>query len=83
MRTVYGNVPLKLALGWPVVASYDELNGCAQWMGGRIPTEEEARSLYSYVDSTKLKCQQSLGNTIPAVNGYVDSLTALVACLLG
>jgi hypothetical protein len=52
------------------MASYDELVGCAQFMGGRIPTMEEARSIYSYVDSLKAaKLQKSLGNTIPAVNG--------------
>jgi hypothetical protein len=70
VRTVYGTVPLKLAMGWPVVASYDELAGCAQWMGGRIPTMEEARSIYNYVESMKPEFESSLGNTIPAVNGY-------------
>jgi hypothetical protein len=70
VRTVYGTVPLKFAMGWPVVASYDELAGCAQWMGGRIPTMEEVRSIYSYVESMKPKFEKSLGNTIPAVNGY-------------
>jgi len=69
VRTVYGNVPLKFAMGWPVVASYDELAGCAQWMGGRIPTMEEARSIYKYAESKKMQFQQSLGNNIPAVNG--------------
>jgi formylglycine-generating enzyme required for sulfatase activity len=70
VRTVYGLVPLTFALDWPVMASYDELVGCAQFMGGRIPTMEEARSIYSYVDSLKAaKLQKSLGNTIPAVNG--------------
>lgn len=58
-------------MNWPVVASYDELAGCAQWMGGRIPTMEEVRSIYAYVDSRKPEFEQSLGNTIPAVNGYV------------
>ncbi|EUC45427.1 hypothetical protein COCMIDRAFT_95519 [Bipolaris oryzae ATCC 44560] len=71
VRTVYGTIPLKLAMGWPVVASYDELAGCAQWMGGRIPTMEEARSIYAYVDSIKPEFEQSLGNTIPAVNGHL------------
>ncbi|RAR01485.1 duf323 domain-containing protein [Stemphylium lycopersici] len=71
VRTVYGTVPLKLAMGWPVVASYDELAGCAQWMGGRIPTLEEARSIYSYVESMKPEFEKSLGNTIPAVNGHL------------
>jgi formylglycine-generating enzyme required for sulfatase activity len=70
VRTVYGTVPLKFALHWPVMASYDELMGCAQWMGGRIPTMEEGRSIYSYVDSIKApEISKSLGNTIPAVNG--------------
>lgn len=74
VRTVYGKIPLKLAMGWPVVASYDELAGCAQWMGGRIPTMEEVRSIYNYVDNMKMPdFEKSLGNTIPAVNGYAIS----------
>ncbi|KAL6710167.1 hypothetical protein ACN47E_009958 [Coniothyrium glycines] len=74
VRTVYGSVPLKYALGWPVIASYDELAGCAQWMGGRIPTMEEAQSLYNYVESSKTPdFEQSLKNTIPAVNGHLSN----------
>lgn len=69
VKTVYGTVPLKYALDWPVVASYDEVLGCAQWMGGRIPTLEEAKSIYTYVEALKSKELQALGNTIPAVNG--------------
>jgi L-histidine Nalpha-methyltransferase / hercynylcysteine S-oxide synthase len=72
VRTVYGSVSLQHALNWPVVASYDELAGCAQWMGGRIPTVEEARSIYNYVEQLQAKdFEQALGKTIPAVNGYV------------
>jgi len=72
VRTVYGTVPLAHALDWPVVASYDELAGCAQWMGGRIPTLEEARSIYAYVDRLKSKdFEGSLHTTIPAVNGHL------------
>lgn len=73
VRTVYGLVPLKLALHWPVFASYDELAGCAKWLDGRIPTFEEARSIYSHVDGLRLKeAEQHLGKTVPAVNGYVS-----------
>ncbi|KAJ4323572.1 hypothetical protein N0V94_001765 [Neodidymelliopsis sp. IMI 364377] len=71
VKTVYGTVPLNYALDWPVVASYDEVAGCAQWMGGRIPTMEEARSIYNYVDSSKKDELEALGNTIPAVNGHL------------
>jgi L-histidine Nalpha-methyltransferase / hercynylcysteine S-oxide synthase len=72
VRTVFGAVPLKYALEWPVMASYDELASCAKWMGGRIPTMEEARSIYEYVGELK-KSQfvNSLANTIPAVNRYI------------
>ena len=70
VRTVYGSVPLKLALDWPVCASYDELAGCAAYMGGRIPTMEEAKSIYFYADSQKKReLSQNLDKTIPAVNG--------------
>lgn len=69
VRTVYGLVPLKYALDWPVFASYDELVGCATWLGGRIPTFEEARSIYAHVDKTKRKeVERQLGKTVPAVN---------------
>lgn len=74
VRTVYKPVPLKYALDWPVVASYDELAGCAKWMGGRIPTMEEARSIYTYVNGMKGKdVEQQLGKTVPAVNGHLSN----------
>ena len=71
VRTVYGLVPLKDALDWPVFASYDELAGCAAWMGGRIPTFEEAKSIYSFVETQKKKdlLRSKLAANIPAVNG--------------
>ena len=70
VRTVYGPVSLHMALDWPVFASYDELAGFATYMGGRIPTVEEARSIYYTVDSRKKKeATQALGKAIPAVNG--------------
>ena len=79
VRTVYGLVPLEHALDWPVFASYDELAGCAQWMNGRIPTVEEVRSIYEYVDEMKTKeAEKVLGKTISAVNGFV---TACGTCM--
>ncbi|KAL2021332.1 hypothetical protein VTK56DRAFT_7303 [Thermocarpiscus australiensis] len=72
VRTVYGLVPLKLALDWPVFASYDELSACAKWMGGRIPTFEEARSIYAHAESRKKKeAEKQLGRTVPAVNAHL------------
>lgn len=70
VRTVYGLVPLAQTLDWPVFASYDELAGCASWMGGRIPTFEEARSIYAYVEGQKeASIQSNLAKRVPAVNG--------------
>ena len=75
VRTVFGAVPLADALTWPVSASYDELRGCAAYMGGRIPTLEEARSMYAHASELKCKSTQSveerLGRTIPAVNSHL------------
>ncbi|WYZ45172.1 hypothetical protein EsH8_VIII_000488 [Colletotrichum jinshuiense] len=74
VRTVYGLVPLKYALDWPIFASYDELSGCAAWMGGRIPKFEEARSIYTYVHSLKkMEAERTLGRTVPAVNGHLSN----------
>jgi len=71
VRTVYGPVPLKYALDWPVFASYDELAACAEWMDGRIPTVEEARSIYNYADVQEFKeADGILTRKISAVNGY-------------
>lgn len=82
VRTVYGLVPLAHALDWPAFASYDELAGCAAWLGGRIPTLEEARSLYCYADELAQRrrkgaaeAENKLGKTVPAVNGYVQLST--------
>lgn len=70
VKTVHGLVPLVYAMDWPVAASYDELAGCAQWMGGRIPTQEEVSSIYAYVQRMKTKeVEKELGKKIPAVNG--------------
>lgn len=72
VRTVYGSVPLRYTLDWPVLASYDELAACAKWMGGRIPTFEEARSIYSFVKATKkLEAENIPSPLISAVNGCV------------
>lgn len=74
VRTVFGPVPLKLALDWPVMASFDELAGCAKWMGGRIPTMEEVRSIYEYVEELNAKeIEIALQKTIPAVNRYAPT----------
>jgi L-histidine Nalpha-methyltransferase / hercynylcysteine S-oxide synthase len=80
VRSVYGLVPLKLALDWPIFASYDELLGCAAWMGGRIPTFEEVRSIYTYVDFLKKdEAERQLGKTVPAVNGYAPANTIFMS----
>ena len=72
VKTVYGAVPLAVALDWPVVASYDELAGCARWMQGRIPTADEARSIYAYAEELRSKHISFMSaQTIPAVNGCV------------
>ncbi|KAI9897777.1 hypothetical protein N3K66_007633 [Trichothecium roseum] len=73
VRTVHGLVPLTQALDWPVSASYDELEACAAYMGGRIPTFEEARSIYAYAEDLKKNglMVNKLANNIPAVNGHL------------
>ncbi|KAL8826495.1 MAG: hypothetical protein Q9191_003767 [Dirinaria sp. TL-2023a] len=74
VRTVFGLVPLKYALDWPVFASFDELSGCAKWMNGRIPTAKEAQSIYSHVDGLKSKEAEKVQvQTISAVNGHLSN----------
>ncbi|KAL8706000.1 MAG: hypothetical protein Q9201_000884 [Fulgogasparrea decipioides] len=78
VKTVYGHVALEYALTWPVFASYDELAGCAKWMGGRIPTADEVRSIYNYVDQLKTEeAERVLAKKISAVNGYICSTSGI------
>lgn len=74
IRTVFGAIPLEYALSWPVSASYEELSGCAQYMGGRIPTFEESRSIYLHAEALHNSdaAAQANARMIPAVN---NSLT--------
>ncbi|KIY03944.1 uncharacterized protein Z520_00636 [Fonsecaea multimorphosa CBS 102226] len=73
VRTVYGLIPLKYALDWPVMASYDELAAYAEWSDGRIPTLEEARSLYQYVENQDSVLQKVTSKLISAVNGHLSN----------
>ena len=51
MRTVWGPIPLAQTLDWPLTASYNEVAGYAQWVGGvRIPTLHEVRSIHELVE---------------------------------
>ncbi|RAH79500.1 hypothetical protein BO86DRAFT_152732 [Aspergillus japonicus CBS 114.51] len=67
VRTVFGPVPLQYAQDWPVIASYDELAQYAQWMGCRLPTYEEVKSIYAH--AARLNGKQDLPN------GYSHSET--------
>lgn len=70
VRTFYGPIPLQHALHWPVMASYDELAAYAKWSDGRIPTLEEARSIYSYAEASKKSQEEEVSSSlISAVNG--------------
>jgi formylglycine-generating enzyme required for sulfatase activity len=70
VRTLFGRVPLRLALDWPATASYDELAGCAAWMGGRIPTVDEANGIHRHAE--RLKAGVPLRTeTVGAVNSHL------------
>lgn len=73
VRTVYGPVPLRLAGDWPVIASYNELERAAKWMGGRIPTRDEVQAIYQYAEDTGKTTMggKKLSGRIDAVNGHL------------
>ena len=73
IRTVYGLVPLKFALDWPVMASYDELVAFARWSGGSIPTLEQLKSIYQYVQTQEPQAQKTHSGLVPAVNGHLSN----------
>ncbi|KAJ5893715.1 hypothetical protein N7495_005406 [Penicillium taxi] len=61
VRTVFGSVALAFAQDWPLMASYDELASYAKWVGCRIPSFEEVRSIYLYADQLRNESSQSDG----------------------
>lgn len=67
VRTVFGPVSLELAADWPVTASYDELAGYAKWMGCRLPTFEEVKSIYKY--AAQINKGTKSNGVLPAANG--------------
>jgi L-histidine Nalpha-methyltransferase / hercynylcysteine S-oxide synthase len=69
VRTVFGLVPLKYTLDWPVMASYDEVASFARWAGGRIPSYEEAKSVHQYAEMRKAESTKMNSSLISAVNG--------------
>jgi len=70
IKSFFGPIPLKLALDWPVMASYDELEGCARWMDARIPTAEEVRAIYQYAELDAAKgLEKKRSKMFDAVNG--------------
>jgi len=69
VRTVYGTIPLKFVLDWPVMASYDELDAFARWSNGRIPSFDELKSIYQYVETQRLIAENTSSSLVPAVNG--------------
>lgn len=62
VRTVFGPVSFALAADWPVMASYDELSGYAEWMNCRLPTFEEARSIYRHAATLKKEQRNGVSN---------------------
>ncbi|EAW14417.1 DUF323 domain protein [Aspergillus clavatus NRRL 1] len=72
VRTVFGSIPLQFAEDWPVMASYDELSQYAEWMGCRIPTYEEVKSIYSYSARLRKLSQDEAHRTGNGVNGTTN-----------
>ncbi|GAD93761.1 hypothetical protein FG01683.1 [Paecilomyces variotii No. 5] len=60
IKTVFGPVPLNLALDWPVYISYNDATAYADWAGARIPTLHEARSIHRQVEEEKTAADDEL-----------------------
>lgn len=69
VRTVFGPIPLELAQDWPVMTAYDNLVKYAQWLDCRLPTFEEAKSIYVHAARLKDATQIPNGNGDAHANG--------------
>ncbi|KAH8683751.1 C-type lectin protein [Ilyonectria robusta] len=50
VKTVWGHIPLGQALDWPVMASFNLVQGYARWAGARLPSLHELRSIHEYAE---------------------------------
>ncbi|KAL2868087.1 DUF323 domain protein [Aspergillus lucknowensis] len=72
VRTVFGPVSLKFAQDWPVIASYDEISQYAQWMQCRLPTFEEAKSIYAHAARLKETALHAVPDGVPNGHGFSE-----------
>lgn len=63
VKTVWGPIPLREALDWPVMASFDEVEGYAKWAGVRLPTLHELRSIHEHVEQQRGAPPSSMNKT--------------------
>lgn len=52
-KTVYRPLPLRYTLEWPLTPSHNEANAYADWIGARLPTLHEVRSIHEQVEEAK------------------------------
>lgn len=65
IKTVYGPVALALALDWPLMASYNEVESYAKWAKARIPTLFEVRSIHEYAEKQKAERKPPCNKSSP------------------
>lgn len=64
VKTVWGPIPLAEALDWPVMASFNEVEGYAKWANARLPTLYELRSIHEHVDQRRGAPPSSVNKTL-------------------
>jgi formylglycine-generating enzyme required for sulfatase activity len=76
-KTVYGHIPLSLVLDWPVYTSFKEAEGYANWVGARMPTLHEVRSIHRQVEEESAQKNESSVQDNPGPcerRNYSDSI---------
>jgi hypothetical protein len=58
-QTVYGQIPLRLALDWPIYTSSNEAERYANWVGARMPTLHEVRSIHRQIEEENAQKYES------------------------
>ncbi|OQD68015.1 hypothetical protein PENPOL_c003G09007 [Penicillium polonicum] len=85
IKTVYGAVPLVLALDWPLMASNHEVEGYAKWAKARVPSLHEVRSIHEYAEKEKRKrssyCKENSAKLQPDSERIFADLTGCNAGL--
>lgn len=74
VKTFFGPVPIKHAANWPVYGSYEQIEACAAFLGGRLPTRDELMAIFAHAHGEGKEADNNNGVLAKKINGVNSHL---------